>query len=69
MSIAEITPAIQSSPTVTRPSGAPRAPSVMPSLFVKSGQRRKRGIIVVTAVVLTFVAGLVGIMVFSQVTH
>jgi len=41
----------------------------MPSLFVKSGQRRKRGIIVVTAVLLTFVAGLVGIMVFSQVTH
>ena len=69
MSIAQITPAIQSSPTVTRPSKAPGIASVMPSLFVKSGQRRRRGIIAVTAVLLVVVAGIVGVMIFSRAMH
>jgi hypothetical protein len=66
VSIDQITPAIQASPTVTRPSKAPGAVSLMPSLFVKSAARRRRGIIVVTSVVLLFVVGIVAVMVFSR---
>lgn len=66
VSIGQITPAIQSSPTVVRPSKAPGAVSVMPSLFVKSGARRRRAIVVVTAIVLCFVVGIVAVMVLSR---
>lgn len=67
MSIAQITPAIQSSPTVTRPDAPGATPSLIPSLFVKSGQRRRRAIIVVSSVIAVFVAAFVGVMIFSQV--
>jgi len=38
----------------------------MPSLFVKSGARRRRGLIVMTSVILLFVVGIVAVMIFSR---
>jgi len=66
VSIDQIPHAIQASPTVARPSKAPGAESIMPSLFVKSGARRRRGLIVMTSVILLFVVGIVAVMIFSR---
>jgi hypothetical protein len=70
MSISQVEPVIQSAPTVTRPSKAPGVmASIMPSLFVKSASKRRRAIIVVTGLILTFVVGIVAVMIFSRATH
>ena len=66
MSIDQITPAIQASPTVVRPSKAPGAVSIIPSLFVKSGAKRRRGMIVVTSVIVLLVVAVVAVMVLSR---
>jgi hypothetical protein len=66
VSIDQIPHAIQASPTVNRPSKAPGAVSMIPSLFVKSGARKRRAMIVATTVILLLVAGLVGVMIFSR---
>jgi hypothetical protein len=65
VSIGQITPVMQSSPTVDR-APQPGVVSVMPSLFVKSGARRKRGLVVMTSVILLFVVGIVAVMAFSR---
>ena len=65
VSIDQIPHAIQASPTVSHVS-QPGVVSVMPSLFVKSGARKRRAMIVATTVILLLVAGLVGVMVFSR---
>lgn len=51
---------------VSRPSKAPGAVSMIPSLFVKGGARKRRAMIVATVVILVFIAGLVGVMIFSR---
>ena len=66
VSIDQIPHAIQTAPTVNRPSKAPGAVSVMPSLFVKSASRRRRGMIVLVSTILLFIVGMVGVMVFSR---
>ena len=65
VSIDQIQHAPQASPTVSHVS-QPGVVSVMPSLFVKSGARRRRGMIVMTSVILLFVFGIVGVMIFSR---
>ena len=66
VSIDQIQHAPQTAPTVNRPSKAPGAVSMIPSLFVKSGARKKRAMIFATVTILLLVAGLVGVMVFSR---
>lgn len=65
-SIAQIDPVIQSSPTVNR-EPATGVASIMPSLFVKSGQKKRRAMIFVTSTILALVALLAAVMIFSRV--
>ena len=69
VSIAQITPAVQASPVVERPSKGPSGTaSIVPSMFVKGAQKKRRAVIAVTGVILTVVLGVFAVMVISR-TH